>query len=95
MKTTDYINSKPIATMHWTNTGGLAILDIIHGIDDYVIVKLWTAYSPDSSDIYAVNRHNHLCRPHKLKLYCNNKGIYFKFSNGLRYYLHDFIRCNY
>lgn len=29
---------------------------------------------------------------HKYKLRYNNKGIYFKYCNGLRYYMNEFMR---
>lgn len=29
---------------------------------------------------------------HRYKLHYNNKGIYFKYCNGLRYYMHQFMK---
>jgi len=34
-----YRNKKPIAVFTMSNWGGIEVLDIIHGIDDYVIAR--------------------------------------------------------
>lgn len=37
-----YSKAKPLAVMGITNNCGLAILEMQHGIDDYVVVKSFT-----------------------------------------------------
>ena len=36
-----YINKPAIATYHLSNFGGIEILDILHGIDDYVVARYY------------------------------------------------------
>lgn len=68
---------KPIAVMPMCNFGGLAIMEIIHGIDDKVVVC-------DSYGDGYKHRTVH-------KLYTSTKGTYFR-RYGKRYYLDDFMK---
>ena len=71
---------KPIATLCLCNFGGLAIMDIEYGIDDYVWV----------TENYG-NGYKNITRN---KIYYNRNNEEYFVRDGVRWYLKDFMRCN-
>ena len=70
-----YDKREPIAVQTVTNNCSIDILDIVYGIEDYVIVRGYV------NDL------------HKYKIHYNNQGrAYFKYCNGCRYFLDEFMR---
>ena len=70
-----YAETKPVAVFCESNWGGLMILDIIHGIEDYVI----TCYDFG-------NGRNHYGK-HKIESTAKGKPFFRKLGN--RYYIDD------
>ena len=62
---TKYQKKEPIALYGMSNFGGIAIIDIIYGIEDYIV---WY-----NSQIDAEKRKIHVS-----KIYCSENGDYFK-----------------
>ena len=69
---------KPVGVLTLCNFGGLAIMEIEHGIDDYVIV----------CDNYE-NGYKNITRN---KINYNAKGNPYFIRNGRRWYLSEFMR---
>lgn len=72
-----YEEAKPIATFSLCNFGGLAILDIIHGIDDYAVACF--NYGNGNKEI---RRHKILTSP---------SGRPYIRKGGTRYYFDQMI----
>ena len=70
---------KPIGTLCLCNHGGLAVMEIEYGINDYVYV----------TDNYGDGYKNIT----KNKIFYNMSGDEYFVRNGLRWYLKDFMRC--
>lgn len=69
---------KPVGTLCLNNFGGLAIMEIEHGIDDYVVV----------TDNYG-NGYENITRN---KIRYNAKGNPYFVRNNRRWYLNQFMR---
>lgn len=67
-----------IATYGISNDSGIAIFDIVHEIDDYVVAAL--IYGDKQSKMT------------KNKVYYNQKAEPYFIKYGRRYYLHEFMR---
>lgn len=75
-----YRSKNPIAVLSLLNCGGIEILDIEYGIDDYVISAINNA-----GDRSSIGKH---------KIYTSTSGrTYFRFGDR-RYYIDEFIRTN-
>ena len=75
-----YLNDyKPVGVMPLTNFGGLAIMEIENGIDDYVWV------TDNYGDGYKNITRN--------KIRYNTKGEPYFIRNGHTWYLNEFMRC--
>lgn len=69
-----YQDAEPIG-IYFVGIGcSMAILDIINGIEDYVVVRGFTG------DL------------HKYKIHIDTERPYFRYCNGCRYHLDEFVR---
>ena len=74
-----YQEKKPISIYGMSNFGGIAILDILYGIEDYIV---WY-----DSQIKAEKRKIHVS-----KIYYSKNGRYFKPYGSLHIKLYDCLR---
>lgn len=72
-------NFKPVGVLALNNFGGLAVMEIEHGIDDYVYV--------------AANYGDGYTRCTRNKIRYNKKGEAYFIRNGHTFYLKEFMRC--
>lgn len=70
---------KPVGVLTLNNFGGLAVMEIEHGIDDYVYV------TDNYGDGYKNITRN--------KVRYNKKGKSYFIRNGHTFYLKEFMRC--
>lgn len=74
---------KPIAFKAWSNTGGIAIYEIVNGFEDYVVWR-WE-YMGSKND-----------RMHKSKVHYNStNGRAYFLVNGRREFLDEYMRTTY
>ena len=73
-----YENTKPVAVKSISNFGGIEILDIIYGINDYIVACF--NFETDRQQI----------RQHKICETSAGRSYFWK--NHTRYYLDDFMR---
>ena len=72
-----YENTTPISTMHLSNWGGLEILDILHGIDDYAVASF------NFGTRQQIRRH---------KIQTAPSGRLFIRKQGTRFYLDEIMK---
>lgn len=70
---------KPVGVLALNNFGGLSVMEIEHGIDDYVYV--------------ATNYGDGYTRCTRNKIRYNKKGESYFIRNGHTFYLKEFMRC--
>lgn len=75
----EILQLKPIGVLPLTNFGGVAIMKIEHGIEDYIV----------STENYGEG----YIRPSKSKVRYNRKGEPYFMRYGRRYYLKEFMRA--
>ena len=74
------VNNKPIAVMGICNTYGIAIFDIVYGINDYIISAF------NDGENYSHKRKTRI-------FYDNNDRPYFN-RYRVKYYLDEFMRID-
>ena len=74
-----YRDKKPIAVYPMGNWGGVEILDIIHGIDDYVIAR-YNFGEPEKDKL------------HRVKIKYNKSGTPYIFLDGSYIRVDDMIK---
>ena len=73
-----YVNTKPLATLCISNWGGIEVLDIQYGIEDYLVACF--NWGENRQQI----RHHKICTARSGRLYF--------WKQGVRYYLDQFLR---
>jgi len=82
MKKSDYIDKPAIAVYADSAFDGLEILDIT---DDFVVIRDWVhRYTPRGKTKTE--------EIHIYKLYWDTERVYFRYKNGIRYHIDDFMK---
>jgi hypothetical protein len=79
-----YIEAKTLSVCSLFGGYGLECVGIENGIDDYIIIR-------DHCKTYTKEGVKTKIEIHKYKIYYDTNRAYFKYRNGLRYHLDEFL----